>query len=82
MGVVGAWLAARFAGWGAKLALAGAFVGLVLLGCLRLIGIGKKAEQGAQLARNAKAQERITNADARGPRTPDDVDKRLSDGTF
>lgn len=29
----------------AKVAFVGAFVGLVLLGCLKLIGIGRKAER-------------------------------------
>lgn len=66
----------------AKVAFVGAFVGLILLGCLKLIGIGRKAERADQLQRNAKAQERINDADARGPRTSGDVDKRLSDGTF
>lgn len=73
-----AWLT----GIGAKLALAAAFVGLVLLAVLKLIGIGRDQERGKQLQRNAEAQERITNADARGPRTADDVDDKLRDGTF
>ena len=67
--------------WG-KVVFVAAFVGLVLLACLRLIGIGRKAERADQIQRNAETQERITNADARGPRTASDVDRRLSDGTF
>lgn len=70
------------AGIWAKVAFVGAFVGLLLLAVFRLIGIGRKQERADQLQRNAKAQERITDADARGPRNSGDVDKRLSDGTF
>lgn len=73
---------AFLAGIWSKVAFAGAFVGLVLLVVFRLIGIGRKQERADQLQRNAKAQERITDADARGPRNADDVDRRLSDGTF
>lgn len=67
--------------WG-KVVFGAVFVGLLLLACLRLIGIGRKAERADQIQRNAETQERITNADARGPRTASDVDRRLSDGTF
>ena len=70
------------AGIWAKVVFGAVFVGLLALACLRLIGIGRKAERADQLQRNAETQERITNADARGPRTASDVDRRLSDGTF
>ena len=70
------------AGIWAKVAFVGAFVGLLLIAVFRLIGIGRKQERAEQLQRNAQAQERITDADARGPRNASDVDRRLSDGTF
>lgn len=42
---------------------------------------GRRA--AAKAADNAvQAQERIADAEASGPRTSDDVDKRLHDGTF
>jgi hypothetical protein len=43
---------------------------------------GKQAGKTEDLERTVKTQERINDADARGPRTPDDVDKRLRDGHF
>lgn len=76
--MIPAWLS----GIWAKIVFGAVFVGLIALACLRLIGIGRKAERADQLQRNAETQERITNADARGPRTASDVDRRLSDGTF
>lgn len=75
-------LPAWLTGLGVKLLLAGAFM-LVLLGAvLKLIGIGRSQERGAQAQRTVETQKRITDADAAGPRTADDVDKRLHDGTF
>jgi hypothetical protein len=35
-----------------------------------------------RLEQTNQTQRRITDADARGSRTPDDVDRRLRDGTF
>lgn len=43
---------------------------------------GRDAERADQNARTLKTQEKINDADARGPRTPDAVDKRLRDGSF
>lgn len=35
-----------------------------------------------QLKKTNETQRSITDADAHGPRTPDDVDRRLRDGSF
>jgi hypothetical protein len=43
---------------------------------------GGEVERGRQATRTIERQKDITDADARGPRTPDDVDRRLRDGTF
>jgi hypothetical protein len=64
-----AWLAARFAGWGTKLAVGAAFVGLVLLGALRLIGIGRQAER-------TDATEKGVDAIKRANRAAQNVDHR------
>lgn len=53
--MIPAWLAGI---WG-KVVFGAVFVGLLLLACLRLIGIGRKAEQGAQAAR---ANEQVKEA--------------------
>lgn len=45
--IVPAWLS----GLWAKVAFAGAFIGLVLLACLKLIGVGRKAERADTLER-------------------------------
>lgn len=59
-----------------------AAIGAVVLVLARAFGAGKAAERAAQLEQTNETQRRIQDADAAGPRTPDDVDKRLSDGTF
>lgn len=43
---------------------------------------GGDAERGRAAGRTIETQRSITDADARGPRTPDAVDRRLRDGTF
>jgi archaellum component FlaG (FlaF/FlaG flagellin family) len=58
--------------------LAGAVV--YLTGALRQAG--RDAERADQNARTIQRQETINDADARGPRTPDAVDRRLRDGNF
>lgn len=58
--------------------LAGAAV--YLTGALRQAG--RDAERADQNAKTIQIQEKINDADARGPRTPDAVDRRLRDGNF
>lgn len=43
---------------------------------------GGNAERVDQLGKTIATQRSITDADAHGPRTPDDVDRRLRDGRF
>lgn len=43
---------------------------------------GGAVERGRTATRTIETQRDITDADAHGPRTPDDVDRRLRDGTF
>jgi hypothetical protein len=65
-----------------KVLLVGAFIGLVLLGVLKLLGAGRAQEKAAQAQRNDETRRRMEDAEARGPRTADDVDQRLRDGQF
>lgn len=58
--------------------LAGAAV--YVTGALRQAG--RDAERADQNAKTLETQEKINDADARGPRTPDAVDRRLRDGKF
>lgn len=43
---------------------------------------GGNAVRVDHLGKTIETQRSITNADAFGPRTPDDVDRRLRDGKF
>lgn len=43
---------------------------------------GKEAAHADNLEKTIATQRSITDADAHGPRTPDDVDRRLRDGSF
>ena len=43
---------------------------------------GGNAAHVDQLGKTIETQRSITDADAHGPRTPDDVDRRLRDGSF
>ena len=65
--------------------IAGAVVA-VLLGASAIYLEGRSAGGNAsrvdQLERTNETQRSITDADAHGPRTPDDVDRRLRDGSF
>lgn len=45
-------------------------------------GSGKTEVRVEQLEKTNETQRKIEDADARGPRTPDDVDRRLRDGSF
>lgn len=66
-------------GLGGKLAFAGAFVLVVLMACLKLIGIGRKAEQGER----AKADQVVRNrVDAVKPPETGETSKSLEDGKF
>lgn len=67
--------------------LAGGAVALLLAGAAVYVTStlrqgGRDAERADQNARTIKTQEKINDADARGPRTPDAVDRRLRDGKF
>jgi hypothetical protein len=43
---------------------------------------GKDVAHADNFAKTIATQRSITDAEARGPRTPDDVDRRLRDGSF
>jgi hypothetical protein len=43
---------------------------------------GRSAARTESLEKGIATQRRITDADAHGPRTPDDVERRLRDGSF
>lgn len=59
--MIPAWLAGI---WG-KVVFGAVFVGLVLLACLRLIGIGRKAEQGAAARRVGEQVKEARNVENR-----------------
>ncbi len=65
-----------------KVILAAALIGAVVLVLARVFGAGKAAQRFEQLQDTVETQRRIQDADAAGPRTADDVDRRLRDGTF
>ena len=62
------------------LALAGAAAAVLLL--MLAFHKGEQAGRAVDLKASVETQRRIEDADARGPRTADDVDKRLRDGSF
>ncbi len=63
----------------AKVVFVGAFVGLVLLGALKLIGIGRKAEK----ADRAQADQVVRNrVDAVRPPEAGETQKSLQEGKF
>jgi hypothetical protein len=45
-------------------------------------GSGQTGVRVEQLEKTNETQRKIEDADAHGPRTPDDVDRRLRDGSF
>jgi len=57
---------------------------LVAVGVIYFQGrsAGESAIRVEQLERTNETQRKIDDADARGPRTPGDVDQRLRDGRF
>lgn len=74
-----AWLAARFAGLWAKLAVVGAVILAVLVAALRLVAIGKSQEKAAELAKEAgaaAAQRKLENEVAALP--ANELDARAS----
>ena len=66
------------------LAVVAAVAALGVAGWIYLEGrsTGGNAVRVDQLERTNETQRSITDADANGPRTPDDVDRRLRDGSF
>jgi hypothetical protein len=68
-------------------------LGLVVIAAAAVLGVtgwiylegrstGANAMLVDQLERTNETQRSITDADAHGPHTPDDVDRRLRDGSF
>lgn len=57
---------------------------LVAVGVIYFEGrsAGGNAVRVDHLGKTIETQRSITDADAAGPRTPDDVDRRLRDGSF
>jgi hypothetical protein len=66
------------------IALLAAVAVLVAVGVIYFQGrsAGGNAARADQLGKTIETQRSITDADAHGPRTPDDVDRRLRDGSF
>ena len=61
----------------------GAALAMIAVGSLWWVfSEGRRAERTETLEKTIATQRRITDADAHGPRTPDDVDRRLRDGSF
>ena len=65
-----------------RLLVVGAIGAGLLLVVGRLLGAGRAQERADQTERNQVIRRRMEDAEARGPRTADDVDRRLRDGTF
>lgn len=65
-----------------KLAIGTALVTIALSAIWWAFSEGKHAAHTDTLENTIAIQRSITDADARGPRTPDDVDRRLRDGSF
>lgn len=65
-----------------KLAIGATLVTMALGAMWWAFAEGKDAARTDSLGKTIETQRSITDADARGPRTPDDVDRRLRDGTF
>jgi hypothetical protein len=65
-----------------KLAAGAALVTIALGATWWAFREGKHAGHADNLEKTIATQRSITDADARGPRTPDDVDRRLRDGSF
>jgi hypothetical protein len=65
-----------------KMAIAGALTTMVLGAMWWAFSEGKDIARADSLEKTNATQRSITDADAHGPRTPDDVDRRLRDGSF
>lgn len=77
--MIAAWITARFAGLGVKLAAAGAILLAILLAVLKLISVGKQEAQSAELAKEAAAAKQKKELDDEISRlSPADLDARLA----
>ena len=65
-----------------KIAIGATLMTIVLAPCGAAFIEGKGAARTDDLEKTIATQRSITDADAHGPRTPDDVDRRLRDGSF
>ena len=65
-----------------KIAIGAALMAIVLGAMWWAFSEGKDVARTDTLEKTISIQRSITDADAHGPRTPDDVDRRLHDGSF
>ena len=65
-----------------KIAIGAALMTIVLGAMWWAFSEGKDLARTDTLEKTIATQRSITDADARAPRTPDDVDRRLRDGSF
>lgn len=65
-----------------KMAIGAALVTIALGALCWAFSEGKRVVRTENLEKTIAIQRSITDADAHGPRTPDDVDRRLRDGSF
>jgi hypothetical protein len=65
-----------------KIAIGATLMTMVLAAMWLAFSEGKDAAHTDHLEKTIATQRSITDADARAPRTPDDVDRRLRDGSF
>ena len=65
-----------------KIAIGATLVTMMLAAMWWAFNEGKDAAHADNFEKTIATQRSITDADARGPRTPDDVDRRLRDGSF
>ena len=65
-----------------KMAIGTALVAIAFGTMWWVFSEGQHAARIDNLEKTIATQRSITDADARGPRTPDDVDRRLRDGSF
>jgi hypothetical protein len=65
-----------------KVAIGATLITIVLGAMWWAFSEGKSTARTDTLEKTIATQRSITDADAHGPRTPDDVDRRLRDGSF
>ena len=65
-----------------KIAIGAALMTMVLGAMWWAFSEGKDVAHADNLEKTIETQRSIIDADAHGPRTPDDVDRRLRDGSF